>query len=117
MKFVTLTIITASENEDRVKAIAHKAGANGATIVQARGSNSNKEKKSFFSLTFEGSQVVMLFVLEEKLSKSVLKALHKEITKKDLDCLAFSSSVANIVGLDRTLIKQFTEVIKKEDDL
>lgn len=47
MKFVALVVITASEYEDKLKSVAKNAGADGATIVQARGGGSG-EKKSFF---------------------------------------------------------------------
>lgn len=52
MKFVTLMVITSAQYEDTLKEIAKEAGANGATIMQARGNGSGVKK--LFSLTFEG---------------------------------------------------------------
>ncbi len=117
MKFVSLVIITSSENEDKVKKIAKSGGASGATILQGRGTSSDEEKKSFFSLTFEGNQVVIIYVLEEKLSRNVLKQLHKAIEEKGIDALGFIMPISHIVGLDRSLIKKFADSIKTEDNL
>ena len=116
MKFVTLTVITASEYEDKIKNIAKDAGADGATIVQARGGGSG-HKESFFALTFEGNQTIMLYILEEKLSKTVLKAINYEVQNNATNCVAFTSPIGHIVGLDRSLMKKFEDSIKQENDL
>jgi hypothetical protein len=116
MKFVALVVITASEYEDKLKSVAKDAGASGATILQGRGS-SGGEKKSFFALTFEGNQTVLLYILEEKLSKTVLKAINNEIQNNPTDCVAFTTSISHIVGLDRDLLKKFEDCIRNEEDL
>ncbi len=116
MKFVALLVITSSEYEDRLKAISKEAGADSATVIQARGSNSG-DKKSFFSLTFEGNQTVILYILEEKLSKTVLKAIDKEIETAKTDCVAFTMPISHIVGLDKDVLKKFEDCIKNEEDL
>jgi len=116
MKFVTLTVITASEYEDKIKNIAKEAGADGATIVQARGGGSG-QKQSFFALTFEGNQTIMTYILEEKLSKTVLKAINKEVQSNGTNCIAFTTPISHIVGLDRDLLKHFEDSIKLENYL
>jgi len=116
MKFVTLTVIAAGEHEDRIKKIAKDAGADGATVVQARGGGAG-HKESFFSLTFEGNQTIILYILEEKLSKIVLKAINSEIQNNAINCVAYTTPIGHIVGLDRNLLKNFEESIKQENDL
>ena len=116
MKFVVLAVITSSEYEDTIKRVAKDSGASGGTILQGRGSGSD-EKKSFFALTFEGNQAVILYILEEKLSKSVLKAINKEIENNDTDCVAFTMPISHMIGLDRELLKKFENSIKLEDNL
>ncbi|CAM3961224.1 P-II family nitrogen regulator [Arcobacter cloacae] len=116
MRFVNLVVITSAENEDVIKNIAKDCGADGATVIQGRGSNSGA-KKSFFSLTFEGNQTIVNYVLEEKLSKKVLKALNKKVVDNELSCVAFTMPISHIVGLDREVLKKFEDTIKKEDDL
>ena len=116
MKFVTLVVIASSEHEDKIKLVAKEYGADGATIVQARGSSSGN-KKSFFSLTFDGNQTVILYVLEERLSKKVLKAINNEILNKGTNCVAFTMPISHIIGLDKEVLKKFEECIKNEEDL
>ena len=116
MKFFTLVVITSTEYEDRLKDIAKKAGAGGGTVLSGRGSSSG-EKKSFFALTFEGNQSVIIYILEEKLSRIVLKAINAEVEKTQTECVAFTMPISHIVGLDRELIKKFEDSIKQEDNL
>ncbi|WP_277640442.1 P-II family nitrogen regulator [Wolinella succinogenes] len=116
MKFVALIVITSGEHEESLKTIAKNAGARGATILQARGSGS-EEKRSFFSLTFEGNQSLILYILEEKLSKTILKTIHKATQNKAIECVAFTVPLAHIVGLDQTLLRKFEDSIKQESDL
>jgi len=116
MKFVALVAIVTAEHEEHIKKVAKNAGASGAIVLQAKGSGF-EEKKSFFSLTFEGNHSVLLYVLEEKTSKSVLKAIKQEIESENSDGFAFTSSISHIVGLDQTIIEKFEDKIKSEEVL
>lgn len=116
MKFVALVVIASTEYEDKLKDIAKEAGAGGGTVLSGRGSNSG-EKKSFFALTFEGNQSVIIYILEEKLSRMVLKTINAEVEKTQTECVAFTMPISHIVGLDRELIKKFEDSIKQEDNL
>ncbi|MBN2963590.1 hypothetical protein JWV37_02260 [Sulfurospirillum sp. T05] len=113
MKFVNLTIIAPSDYEDKLKVITKEAGASGATIVQGRGYG-HAEKKSFFSLTFEGNHVIITQILEEKISKAILKAIKKGIQEGELDAIAYTSPINHIVGLNTCTLKKFEETIKQE---
>lgn len=113
MKFVNLTIITPSEYEDKLKTITKEAGASGATIVQGRGYG-HAEKKSFFSLTFEGNHAVITQIVEEKISKTILKAIKNAIAEGELDAIAYTSPINHIVGLNTNTLKKFEETIKQE---
>ncbi len=115
MRFVALVVIASSESEDRLKAIAKEGGAENATVIQARGSKHDEQKRSFFSLTYEGSQVVLLYILEEKLSKKVLKEIKLSIDKDRVDAMAFTMPISHIVGLDESMLDRFEESIKSID--
>jgi len=116
MKFVALVAIVSAEYEENAKRVAKEAGASGATVLQAKGSGF-EEKKSFFSLTFEGNQSILLYILEEKMSKSILKALKKELENEKSDGVAFTTPISHIVGLNPNLIHKFEETIKKGEVL
>ena len=117
MRFVTLLVITSSENEEKVKKIAKNVGAGGATVIQGKGTSSDIEKKSFFSLTYDGNQAIIIYVLEEKLSRTVLKEFNTSIENKELEALAFTMPISHLVGLDRGILKKFEDSIKINDDL
>lgn len=116
MKFVNLTIIAPSEYEDKLKSLTKEAGASGATIIQGRG-HGHEAKKSFFSLTFEGNHVIIIQVVEEHISKIILKAIKKAIQNSELDAIAYTSPINNIVGLGTMTLKKFEETIKEEGAL
>jgi len=116
MKFVALVVIVPSEDEDTFKKVAKDTGAAGATVIQAKGSGV-EEKKSFFSLTFEGNHTVLLYILEENMSRSVLKAIKVLIEEGKKDALAFTMPISSIVGLDKSLISKFEKNIEDEEIL
>ncbi|MBE0494987.1 MAG: hypothetical protein IBX45_01115 [Campylobacterales bacterium] len=113
MRFVALVVVASSEYEDRLRAVAKDAGASGVTILQARGSG-HEEKKSFFALTFEGNHAFLLYILEENISRLVLKALKHELENTPTKGIAFTMPIGNIVGLNEKIIKTFEEKIKEE---
>ena len=114
MRFSALIVIASSEYEEKLKKVAKEAGASSATVIQAKGSG-HEEKKSFFSLTFEGNQCVLLYILEEKFSRTVLKSIKAYIENDKSDCIAFTTPISHIVGLNENIIKQFEENIKTEE--
>lgn len=114
MKFVALVVIASADSESEMKEVAREAGAAGGTILEAKGSGF-EEKRSFFSLTFEGNQTVILYLLEEGLSRKVLKALKLYIEEKDNDGLAFTTSINHVVGLEKGLLNKFEKNIEEEE--
>ena len=114
MKFSVLVAILAEEMEDDAIDIARKAGAGSVTLLNARGITAD-DKKTFFGLTYEGSQSVLMFVLEKKLSLQVLKALTREL---DLDNnprgIAFTFPLEHLGGIDTRDVDQFAKHIEDE---
>ena len=116
MKFVALISIVTAENEENIRKIAKELGASGAMVIQAKGSGF-EEKKSFFSLTFEGNHTILLYILEEKMARSVLKAIKKDIEEGKSEGVAFTTPISHVVGLNQTVIKKFEEKIKSDEVL
>ncbi|WP_044408849.1 P-II family nitrogen regulator [Thiomicrospira microaerophila] len=116
MKFVALVVITSAECESEVKNMAKEVGAVGATIMEAKGSGA-EEKRSFFSLTFEGNRSVLLYILEEGLSRKVLRRLKPYFDSPNNDGLAFTSPINHIVGLDKAMLHKFEMNIEQEERL
>lgn len=114
MKFAALVAILAEELEEKAIDSAKKAGAGGVTILDARGMGS-KEKKTFFGLTYEGSQSVLIFVLEKKLSVSILKQITRDLDLANTSKgVVFTIPLEHISGIDVGQIEQFEEHIRDD---
>ena len=114
MKFAVLVAILADDLEERALDVARQAGAAGVTILDARGIGA-QEKKTFFGLTYEGSQSVLVFVLEKKLSLTVLKRLTVELDlKNDSRGVVFTLPLEHIAGIDTWQIERFEQRIKDD---
>ncbi len=114
MKFAVLVAILADDLEEKALEIAREAGAAGVTILDARGIGA-QEKKTFFGLTYEGSQSVLVFVLEKKLSLVVLKSLTEKLNlRNDSKGVVFTLPLEHIAGIDTTQIQRFEQRIKDD---
>lgn len=112
MKFSVLVAILAEDLEEKALDIARQAGAGGVTILDARGIGA-EQKKTFFGLTYEGSQSVLIFVLERKLSLTVLKRLNAELDLKSHSRgVLFTIPLEHIAGIDVGQIHLFEQRIK-----
>ncbi|SEP95749.1 hypothetical protein SAMN05421693_11229 [Ectothiorhodospira magna] len=115
MKFAVLVAIVADELEEKAIDVAKQAGAGGVTMLDARGVGA-KEKKTFFGLTYEGSQSVLICVLEKKLSLRVMKALTIELElARHSKGVVFTVPLDHIAGIDTRQLERFEAQIK--DDL
>lgn len=114
MKFSALVAIIAEDLEEKALAIAKDAGAGGVTITKGRGISA-KEKKTFFGLTYEGAQSILIFVLERKLSLTILKRLSKELELgEESKGVAFTLPLEHLAGIGTYQLKQFEEKVKEE---
>lgn len=114
MKFSVLVAMLAEDLEEQAIGSAKKAGAGGITILNGRGMGA-ETKKTFFGLTYEGSQSVLILVLEKKLSLRVMKALVKDLDLNNHSRgVVFTLPLEHIAGIDHRQIAQFEELIKND---
>jgi len=112
MKFSLLVSIVSEELEENTLFTAKNAGAGGVTILKGKGVG-GEEKKTFFGLTYEGAQSVLIFVLEKKLSLKVLKALSQEKTLKG-NCVTFTIPLEHLSGINIEQLMKFENELKQE---
>lgn len=112
MKFSVLVFIAPSDLEDTIRDIAADAGVGGVTVIAGRGTGMD-EKKSFFGLTVEGQQAILLYVLEKRLALRVMKSVskHPEVCG---NALAFTMPIDHISGISYKEIEKFEESIREE---
>lgn len=114
MKFSVLVAMLAEDLEEQAIKSAKAAGAGGITILNGRGLGA-EQKKTFFGLTYEGSQSVLILVLEKKLSLRVMKSLVKDLDLNNHSRgVVFTLPLEHIAGIDHRQIAQFEQLIKNE---
>ena len=101
MRFKLLIALVDDAKTEKVMAAARNAGATGATIVgDARGEGLNP-KKTFFGLTLESQRDMLMFVVEEHLSRKILEHISAEagFDENPGSGVAFQLNVEDVVGL------------------
>ena len=113
MKFSLVIAIVETTIEDKAIHIAKANGAGGVTQMKGTGIGLN-EKKTFFGLTYERPESVLLFLLEKKTSLKVMKAL-----KNDLDLentgkgLVMTMPIEHLAGIPMKQIELFEKQLKE----
>lgn len=115
MKFVVVVAITPEELEERAVQRAQAEGATGVTVLAGKGVSA-EARKTFFGLTFEGSQSVLVMVVARHVALGVLKGM-REILLKDGDSrgLAFSLPVEHVAGLDMEQVLSFDKRLSRTE--
>ncbi|MBO6850906.1 MAG: transcriptional regulator [Marinobacter sp.] len=113
MKFSALVAIVPEDLEQTCIDTARDLGAGGVTVMSGRGI-SNTAKKTFFGLTYDGSQSVLLMVLEKGLSLDVLRGIQRIIMPDDKDSqgLVFTLPLEHLGGIDMTQVEKFEQHLK-----
>ena len=115
MHFKLIITLVEDHKTDKVMDAARKSGATGATIInQARGEGLEKSK-TFFGLSLETQRDVLLFLVEEHLSREILETISKvgEFDEKTGSGIAFQIDVEDAVGISHQ-IRQLTEVVEEK---
>ncbi len=111
-------LIIALIEDTKTKAVveaARDAGATGSTVInQARGEGMTKSK-TFFGLNLEIQRDVILLLVEEHLSRSILETIEKvgELDDKPGTGIAFQIDVEDAVGVSHQ-IQRLTSVVEEE---
>lgn len=115
MKFTAVIVIAPADLEDTAIGVAQRAGATGVTILAGKGIG-GEQKKTFFGLTFEGNQSVLLMVVGTHLATPILKALHEILVRDDNSRgIAFNVPIDHLTGIDHRQLAKFEEFMRRED--
>lgn len=102
MHFKTIIVFVEDDKTDEVMDAARKAGATGSTVINnARGEGLNKSK-TFFGLSLDEARDVILFLVEEHLSRHILEEISRvgEFEEKPGTGIAFQIDVEDAVGIN-----------------
>lgn len=112
MHFKMIIAFVEDEKADAVMDAAREAGATGATVItNARGEGLNTSK-TFFGLSLETQRDVIIFLVEEHLSRQILDRINEA---GELDALpgtgiAFQVDVEDAVGITHQAMKLSEDV-------
>jgi nitrogen regulatory protein PII len=115
MHFKLIIALVEDDKTTKVLDAARQAGATGATVLnQARGEGLEKAK-TFFGLSLETQRDMVLFLVEEHLSRGILETISEvgEFDRKPGAGIAFQIDVEDAVGVTHQ-IKQLTEVVEEK---
>lgn len=77
MHFKLLMVFVEDDKTDAVMDAAREAGATGATVINNARGEGLKKSKTFFGLSLETQRDVVLFMVEEHLSRHILEEISR----------------------------------------
>lgn len=115
MHFKLIIALVEDDKSDAVLKAAREVGATGATVItQARGQGL-EASKTFFGLELETQRDVLMFLVEEHLSRKILETI-AQVGKFDQSPgagIAFQIDVDDAVGVSQQ-IRKLTDVVEEE---
>jgi nitrogen regulatory protein PII len=115
MHFKLIIALVEDNTTDSILDAARQAGATGATVINhARGEGIEKSK-TFFGLTLETPRDMLMFLVEEHISRSIMEKV-AEVGKFDSSPgtgIAFQIDVEDAVGVAHQMEK-LTQVVEDE---
>jgi nitrogen regulatory protein PII len=115
MRFKLIIALVDDTTTNVVLDAARKAGATGSTVInQARGEGVEKPK-TFFGLTLESQRDVVLLLVEEHLSRSILETIANagHFDEKPGSGIAFQIDIEDAVGVSHQ-IQTLSQVVEEE---
>ena len=115
MHFKLIITLVEDDKTDAVLDAARTAGATGATVInQARGEGI-KKAKTFFGLSLDTQRDVLLFLVEEHLSRKILETISQigEFDEKPGTGIAFQIDVEDAVGVMHQ-VEELTPMVEEE---
>ena len=115
MHFKMIIVFVEDKKTDDVMDAAREAGATGATIIHNARGEGLKVSKTFFGLSLETQRDVILFLVEEHLSRHILEEINRagELDEEPGTGIAFQVDVEDAVGV----VQQAKEISQEVEDL
>ncbi len=115
MHFKLIIAFVEDEKTDLVLDTSREYGAMGATVINNARGEGIEQSKTFFGLTLETQRDVLLFLVEEHLSRQILEAIANvaEFDSKPGTGIAFQIDVEDAIGVMHQ-VEELTPVIEEE---
>ncbi len=114
MHFKLLIALVEEDKTDTVVKAAREAGATGATVINHARGEGLKVAKTFFGLALETNRDMVLFIVEEHLSRHILETIGKvgEFDQPGTG-MVFQVDVEDALGLS-SQIEKLTDVVEEQ---
>ncbi len=115
MHFKLLIALVEDDKTEKVLDAAREAGATGATVLnQARGEGV-KKSKTFFGLSLETQRDMVMFLVEEHMSRKILERIAAvgQFDDKPGTGIAFQIDVEDAVGVIHQ-VEKLSAVVEEE---
>lgn len=115
MHFKLIIALVDDAKTDKVMDAARESGATGATVLSAARGEGLEPKKTFFGLAMESARDMLLFIVEEHLSRQILEniAVAGDFDAKPGTGVAFQIDIEDAVGLSHQIQTLMDEVEEK----
>ena len=115
MHFKLIIAFVEDSKTDEVMDAAREAGATGATVINNARGEGLELKKTFFGLSLETQRDVVLFLVEEHLSRHILEKIADigEFENRPGTGIAIQIDVEDAVGVAHQ-IEQLVDVVEAE---
>lgn len=115
MHFKLIIALVEDDKTDAVMNAARRTGATGATVITSARGEGLERAKTFFGLSLETQRDVLLFLVEEHLSRAILETIATvgEFDIKPGTGIAFQIDVEDAVGVSKQ-IRQLTDVVEEK---
>jgi len=115
MHFKLIIALTEDDKTDAVMDAARTCGATGATVINHARGEGMKETKTFFGLSVETQRDMILFLVEEHMSRMILEKIASvgEFDSKPGTGIAFQIDVEDAVGVAHQ-VEKLTEMVEEK---
>jgi len=115
MHFKLIIALVEDDKTDIIMKAAREAGATGATVINHARGEGLKQSKTFFGLSLETQRDMLLFLVEEHMSRKILEKIAKEgeFDIKPGTGIAFQIDIEDAVGVTHQM-QQLSEKVEEE---
>ena len=115
MHFKLVIAFVEDDTTNDIMDAARKGGATGATVINHARGEGLKRSKTFFGLTLETQRDMLLFLVEEHMSRTILETIAKvgQFDEKPGTGIAFQIDVEDAVGVGQQ-IRNLTEAVEDQ---
>ncbi|MCV6620804.1 MAG: P-II family nitrogen regulator [Cellvibrionaceae bacterium] len=112
MHFKMIVVFVEDDKTDDVMDAARQAGATGATVINNARGEGLEQSKTFLGLSINSQRDVILFLVEEHLSRHILEEINRvgEFDSAPGTGIAFQIDVEDAVGVAHQVEKLTSEV-------